>query len=215
MLGLDPSTLISRIIILVIAFTLHEFSHALVATWLGDDTPQQAGRLTLNPIAHLDLVGTLMLLFAGFGWAKPVPVNPYALRQRSRAGLMLVSLAGPASNLLLAVIAGLIIRFTKMPLYGLSNRFLPTLGQFLLEFTVINITLCLFNLIPLAPLDGEKVLLFFLPPRAAEWFEKFRPYAPMVLLAIVIIGPLVGFDIVGMLIRTPMLALTRWLIGVN
>jgi len=215
MLNLNLSTLLSRIIILMIAFTLHEFSHAIVATWLGDETPRQEGRLTLNPFAHLDPIGTVMLLLAGFGWAKPVPVNPYRLRQRSRAGLMLVSLAGPLSNLMLAVIAGLIIRFARLPLYANApGAILPSWGQFLLEFVVINLTLFLFNLIPLAPLDGEKVLLFFLPPRAAEWMEKMRPYAPMVLLAIVIIGPLVNFDIISMLIRTPMVQLTRLLIGV-
>ncbi len=214
MLGLNPPILISRIITLVIAFTLHEFSHALTAYWLGDDTARDAGRLTLNPIAHLDLMGTLLLIFAGFGWAKPVPINPYRLRQRNKAGVMLVSLAGPISNLLLALIAGLFLRFSSISVFApATSRFFPTLGQFLLQFVAINITLFLFNLIPLAPLDGEKVLMFFLPPRMADAFEKIRPYAPMILLAIAFIGPMINFDILGMIIRTPMESLTRWIVG--
>ncbi len=216
MLGLNPPLLISRIITLVIAFTLHEFSHALTAHWLGDDTARDAGRLTLNPIAHLDLMGTLLLIFAGFGWAKPVPINPYRLGQKSKAGVMLVSLAGPISNLLLALVAGLILRLTDIPLYAsTTSRFFPTPGQFLFQFVAINITLFLFNLIPLAPLDGEKVLMFFLPPRMAAGFDKIRPYAPMILLAIAFIGPMVNFDILGMIIRTPMEKLTYWIVGLN
>ena len=103
MLNISPATMISRIITLLIAFTIHEFSHAWVADYFGDDTPRAHGRLTLNPAVHLDLMGTLMLLFAGFGWAKPVPVNPFVLRRRSPAAMMLVSVAGPLSNLLLAI----------------------------------------------------------------------------------------------------------------
>lgn len=216
MLGLSSSLLISRIITLVIAFTLHEFSHALTAYWLGDDTARNAGRLTLNPITHLDLMGALLLIFAGFGWAKPVPINPYLLRQKNKAGVMLVSLAGPLSNLLLALVAGLILRLTDLPLYAAApSRFMPTPGQFLFQFVAINITLFLFNLLPLAPLDGEKILMFFLPPRMAEGFEKIRPYSPMILLAIVFIGPMVNFDLLGMIIRTPMEKLTYWIVGLN
>ena len=215
MLNLDPPTIISRIITLIIAFTLHEFAHAATANALGDDTPRLAGRLTLNPIAHLDLIGTMLLLVAGFGWAKPVPINPYALRQRSRAGLMWVSVAGPLTNLLLAVFAAIPLRFDWVSYFAAAGRFLPTLGQFLLEFVLINLALFLFNLIPLAPLDGEKVLMFFLPPAMEEAYQKFRPYAPMVLLAIAFIGPMIGFDLLGILIREPLNRLARFLIGLG
>ena len=102
--------LISSILTLLIAFTIHEFSHAKVADMLGDNTPRANGRLTLNPGAHLDLMGSLMLIVAGFGWAKPVPINPYALSRRSAAGVMWVSLAGPMSNFLMAIIAAIPIR---------------------------------------------------------------------------------------------------------
>lgn len=215
MLNLDPPTIISRIITLIIAFTLHEFAHAATANALGDDTPRLAGRLTLNPIAHLDLIGTILLLVAGFGWAKPVPINPYALRRRSRAGLMWVSVAGPLTNLLLAVLAAIPLHFDWISYFAATGRFLPTLGQFLLEFVLINLALFLFNLIPLAPLDGEKVLTFFLPPAMEEAYQKFRPYAPMVLLAIAFIGPMIGIDLLGILIRQPLNRLARFLIGIG
>ena len=97
--GLDAPTLIARVFVLMTAFSVHEFAHAWTANYFGDDTPGRYGRLTLNPLAHLDVMGSLMLIFVGFGWAKPVPVNPYALGRRSPAAFMWVSLAGPMSNL--------------------------------------------------------------------------------------------------------------------
>jgi len=99
----NPSSIISSIVVLLVAFPIHEFAHAWTATQYGDDTPRQYGRLTLNPLAHLDLMGSLLLLVAGFGWAKPVPVNPYALQRRSPSAMMWVALAGPFSNLILAI----------------------------------------------------------------------------------------------------------------
>ena len=215
MLNLDAPTTISRIITLIIAFTLHEFAHAFTANALGDDTPRLAGRLTLNPFAHLDFMGTLMLLMAGFGWAKPVPVNPYTLRRKSKAGLMLVSLAGPLTNLLLAVIAAIPLRFNLIPLFFVPGSFLPTFSQFLLEFIFINLVLFLFNLIPLAPLDGEQVLLFFMPPAFKRTYENIRPYGPIILLAIVFVGPMLHFDILGIIIREPLLLLRNFLIGIS
>jgi len=103
MLDLDPQTFITRIIILVVAFSIHELAHALTATYFGDDTPRLNGRLTLNPLAHLDPIGSLLMIIQGFGWAKPVPVNPYALQRHSPSAMMWVSLAGPASNFALAL----------------------------------------------------------------------------------------------------------------
>jgi len=171
MLDLDFSTLISRIVVLLTAFSFHEFAHAWTADYFGDDTPRYHGRLTLNPLAHLDPMGSLLLIIAGFGWAKPVPVNPNALKQRSPSALMWVSLAGPASNLLLAILASAFFRFNILSLNQAINdsvssgsHLIPTLPQILLEFIVINLVLMLFNLIPLAPLDGEKIAAYFLPP---------------------------------------------------
>ena len=211
--NLDLPTLISRIVTLLVAFTIHEFSHAATANALGDSTPRNAGRLTLNPLAHLDIMGTLTLLVAGFGWAKPVPVNPYAVRRKTSAGLMLVSLAGPASNLLMGILAALPLRFGWVELRPTSSAFLPSPGSFLFEFLTINLALFLFNLIPLAPLDGEKVITFFLPDHWVEFYERIRPYSPFILLALVFVLPMFGVDLIGLIITRPLQNLAFFLIG--
>jgi len=211
--NLSLPTLISRIITLLVAFTFHEFAHAATATALGDGTPKANGRLTLNPLAHLDVMGTLTLLIAGFGWAKPVPVNPYALRRKSSAGLMLVSLAGPVTNLLLAVMAAIPLRFNWVSLQPTTSPFFPSAGDFLLEFLFVNLALFLFNLLPLAPLDGEKVITYFLPSHWSEFYDRIRPYSPMILLAIVFILPMFGFDLINIIIRQPLMNLAMFLIG--
>ena len=209
----SPATIISRIITLLIAFSFHEFAHAFTANAFGDDTPKMNGRLTLNPTAHLDLVGTLMLLFAGFGWAKPVPVNPYALRRRSPAALMWVSLAGPLSNLLLALLAALPLRAGLVD-YTYSSGLFPTLSSFLIEFIIINLALMLFNLIPVAPLDGEKVVQYFFPPSWARFMDRIRPYGPIILMAVLFLGPAIGFDIFGLFFSPVLSKLFNLLIGV-
>ncbi len=212
----DPNyipTLLSRIIILVIAFSVHEFSHAFIANAFGDDTPRQNGRLTLNPAAHLDLLGSLMLLVAGFGWAKPVPINPYQLQRRSPNAVMWVSLAGPLSNLLLAVLAAIPFRLNLVPL-TYSAGMLPSLYIFLLEFIVINLSLMVFNLIPLAPLDGEKIAYSIFPASWANTMDRIRPYAPVILLVLVFVLPMVGVDIIGMIMRPAITNLLRLLLGV-
>jgi Zn-dependent protease len=212
--NLSVPTLISRIITLLLAFTFHEFAHAAVATLLGDTTAKANGRLTLNPIAHLDLLGTIALLFAGFGWAKPVPVNPYAVNRKTKAGMMLVSLAGPASNLLLGTLAAIPLRFGWVPLVtSSSGSIFPTLGEFLVEFLFINLTLFLFNLIPLAPLDGEKVVSFFLPDHWVEALDRIRPYSPLILLFLIFVLPMAGFDLINIAIRQPVVKLGMFLIG--
>jgi Zn-dependent protease len=204
MLNMNPATIISRIIILVIAFTVHEFSHAFVANAYGDDTPRMNGRLTLNPAAHLDLMGSLLLLIAGFGWAKPVPINPYVLKQRSSSAVMWVSLAGPFSNLMLAFVAAMPLRFGLIPYSTAQGGLFPTPFSFLIEFIVINLSLMVFNLIPIAPLDGEKVLEFLLPPSALETFDRIRPYGPIILMVAVFALPYIGIDLIGM-IMTPVI----------
>jgi Zn-dependent protease len=158
-------------------------------------------------------MGTIMLLVAGFGWAKPVPVNPYAVRRKTRAGMMLVSLAGPTANLLLALLAAIPLRFGWVLPQPTTSAFLPSLSNFLLNFLMINLVLFLFNLLPLAPLDGEKVLTFFLPDHWVDFFDRIRPYSPMILLAIIFLLPMLGFDILNILIWRPMTQLARFLIG--
>jgi Zn-dependent protease len=214
MLNLSSATIISRIITLLIAFSIHEFAHAFTANYFGDDTPRAHGRLTLNPAAHLDLIGTLMLLFVGFGWAKPVPVNPYALRRRSPAAMMLVSAAGPLSNLMLAFFAAIPLRFNMVPYTNAWPGFLPTPTQFLFDFLSINILLMLFNLIPLAPLDGEKVLEYFLPPSGARILDQIRPYGPMILLGLIFVLPMIGIDLFGIILFPLLRTIQSFLIGV-
>ena len=211
--NLTLPTLISRIITLLLAFTFHEFAHAATATALGDMTAKNSGRLTLNPLAHLDLMGTITLLFAGFGWAKPVPVNPYAVNRKTRAGMMFVSLAGPAMNLFLGILAALPLRFGWVPLRSGTSFFLPSLGEFLLEFLSINLALFLFNLIPLAPLDGEKVITFFLPDHWVDFYDRIRPYSPFILLVILFVLPMFGLDLINIIIRQPLNSLGMFLIG--
>ncbi len=200
MLDLDPATLISRIFVLVIAFTVHEFAHAWTANSFGDNTPSMNGRLTLNPLAHLDPIGSLMLLVAGFGWAKPVPINPYALQRRAPSAVMWVSLAGPFSNLLMAILAAIPFKLGLATLTLHSETFLPSFSKLMSEFIFINLILMLFNLIPLPPLDGDKILDYFAPPPMARFLDTIRPYGPMLLLLIVFALPLVGIDLIGWII---------------
>lgn len=211
MLDVPLSTLISRVFILVIAFTVHELAHAWTADQLGDDTPRRAGRLTLNPLAHLDPLGSLLLVVAGFGWAKPVPINPYALEKRTPAGTMLVSAAGPASNLVLALLASVPFQMGLLsPVRGAG--LLPTASGFLLEFIFINIILLFFNLIPVSPLDGEKVLEYFLPPSGRATLYRLRPYGPMILLGLVFLLPFIGLDVLQWFIFQPAISLVRILV---
>lgn len=197
MLGLNPSMLISHLFVLFIAFTVHEFAHAWTANYFGDDTPRLNGRLTLNPLVHLDPMGSLLMLVAGFGWAKPVPVNPYVLERRSSAALMLVALAGPLSNLLMAIVAAIPFQLGLVSIYeaqfdyaSSSSHFLPTIPQVLLVFVYINLLLMLFNLIPLYPLDGEKIAVYFFPASWVRVLDTIRPFSPLILLALVFLGGL-------------------------
>ena len=215
MLGLSFPTLVTRAVTLVIAFTVHEFSHAWTATALGDETPRAHGRLTLNPLAHLDPLGSLLLLLAGFGWARPVPIDPYALQRRTPAGVMLVSVAGPFSNLVLAILAALPVQIGLASLagQGIGVTWLPTPAQFLSEFIFINLILFFFNLIPLAPLDGEKVFGYFLPPSGQEFLARLRPYGPLILMGVLFLGPRLGLDLFRWIVGLPALAVFNLLVS--
>ncbi len=214
--NLEASTLIARIIVLVVAFTIHEFAHAWTANQFGDDTPRLNGRLTLNPLAHLDPMGSIVLLFSGFGWAKPVPVNPYALERRSRYAFMWVALAGPMSNLLLALLSALPFRFGMVDLASLfapSSGYLPSFALVVFEFVTINLVLMVFNLIPLAPLDGEKILYHLVPYRFRSTMDMIRPYGPMILILLIIAGPYIGLNFFGLVLGPAVSTLRALLIG--
>jgi Zn-dependent protease len=215
MLGLSLPTLVTRAVTLVIAFTVHEFSHAWSATALGDDTPRAHGRLTLNPLAHLDPLGSLLLLVSGFGWARPTPIDPYALQRRTPAGVMLVSAAGPVSNLILAALAAVPIQVGLASLsgLGLGGKWLPTPSAFLVEFIFINLILFFFNLIPLAPLDGEKVIGYFLPGSGQAFLARLRPYGPLILLGVLFLGPRLGLDLFHWIVGVPALAVFQLLVS--
>lgn len=216
LLDLNLPTLIARIFVLLTAFAVHEFAHAWSADRYGDPTPRSMGRLTLNPLAHLDPIGSLMLVFVGFGWAKPVPVNPYALERRSSAAMMWVSLAGPISNLLMALIAAIPFQLGLVSAYNAFTNpgtVLPSLDYFLYEFVYINLLLMLFNLIPIAPLDGEKVLYYLAPPSVARVMDTIRPYGPMLLLLVVFAGSFAGFNLLWTILGPPLQALLGLLVG--
>lgn len=160
---------------ILIAITFHEFAHAWMADKLGDDTPRRQGRLTLNPLAHIDPYGAILMLTAGFGWGKPVEISPYNFNRTIsiKKGNALVSVAGPAMNFILAVIFSLI--------YGIALKLFGTffytdagiiIGDVLTTTIAMNVGLGVFNLIPLYPLDGYKILLYFLPTNARNWCVK-------------------------------------------
>ena len=189
--GMLESLLISVPGVLV-AITFHEFAHAFVADRLGDDTARREGRLSLNPFDHLDPIGTVLLLFAGFGWGKPVHVNPsnYTRKISMEKGEAIVSIAGPIMNFLLAIVFS-IIYFGIFKFAGLSFM-ATTLGDIIMKMIMsaisINVGLGLFNLIPLPPLDGSKVIMPFLPYNAKNWFRNNEGIFYIVFIAIWLTG---------------------------
>ena len=213
MLGLSSAILFARLFVLVVAFSVHEFSHAWMAVYLGDETPRLQGRLTLNPLAHLDVMGSLLLLFVGFGWAKPVQINPFVLSRRSPYAMMWVALVGPASNLILAVIGAIPFQLGLVSPLGAEGRFLPTAYQLLSEFVSLNLILMLFNLIPLFPLDGEKIAIHLFPSSIRVYFDRIRPYSSLVLLGLILAPSFLGINILGAILGPPFLFLRNLLVG--
>jgi Zn-dependent protease len=173
--------LLAGVVALLVGLTFHEFSHAVVADTLGDHRPRAMGRLTLNPIAHIDPIGALMLIVAGFGWAKPVMVNPYALRN-GRIGMAMVAAAGPIANVTVALAFAVLYRV--LDIVGFDERFVTGLIELIV---LLNIVLAIFNIIPIPPLDGYNVALAFLPPRQALVLQRYAPYGVIVLLLLVLL----------------------------
>ena len=178
LLRTPPEVLLLLIPVLLFALCFHEFAHAWMANKLGDPTAKHSGRLTLNPLAHLDPMGSLMILFVGFGWAKPVPVDVRYL-QNPRIDMMKVSFAGPAANLLLAFVGGTIIR---AQLVGGS------LILMLVLFTQINIMLAVFNMIPIPPLDGSQIFSGLMVRKNPDLVMKLQMYGPQILFGLILIG---------------------------
>ena len=177
------------------ALSFHEFAHAWMASKCGDSTAARMGRLTLNPMAHLDVMGSMMILFVGFGWAKPVPVDGRNLRN-PRTDMMKVAAAGPLSNLLLAMLAGMVFRLLNGT--GLLSESIYLL---ILYFTQINIALAVFNLIPVAPLDGSQIFSAYLMRKNPQLAWKIQSYGPQVLFGLILFGYITGFSILWLFMR--------------
>jgi len=189
------------IITLIFSLSFHEFAHAYAAYKLGDNTAAYQGRLTLNPLAHLDPIGSLMLLFIGFGYAKPVPVNPMNL-ENPRTDMMKIAFAGPLSNLFLCLISCLIIRLMgdSVFIYNITSLQLSSIGLLFYIFAIINMTLAIFNLIPIHPLDGGQIFGGYLDKINPQFSYKLRADGPKILFFIIIIGYVTGFSIIGLII---------------
>lgn len=180
----DPMMLLLTLPAVLWAISFHEFCHGYAAKLVGDPTAERSGRLSLNPLDHFDLVGTLMLLLVGFGWAKPVPINTRYFRH-PRRDLVIVSLAGIAGNILTAVVCALFLRFLGYPWYRLAGR----AGiMVLVQMIAINMGLAAFNLIPIPPLDGSRVLEAFLPFRYLRYYYWLERYGMIILLVLLMTG---------------------------
>lgn len=207
---------------LLFAVILHEYSHGRVAERLGDPTARMMGRLTFNPLPHIDIMGSIIfpaLLFAVsggsmlFGWAKPVPVNPYNLRN-AKKDMIWISLAGPGSNLAAALACGLLLRLLAMAGLEPQGFWFPVHALLLFGLT-INVVLAVFNLIPIPPLDGSKVLAGFLPYRIYIEYMKLERYGMMLILGLLILGQLFGIHILGSIIMPALSLLVRLFAGID
>ena len=196
LLQLPLEVLIILLPTLIFSLCFHEFAHGYIAYQLGDNTAANNGRLTLNPIAHLDPIGSLMLLFVGFGWAKPVPVNPQNFLN-PRVDMIKVAFAGPASNLILAFIAGTCIRLLNFNFIIVSSMFI----QILYFITYINIALAVFNMIPVAPLDGSQIFGNIISKYNPQIAWKLQIYGPKILMGLILIGILTPFSILGNIMK--------------
>ena len=185
---------------ILLALTFHEYAHAYVAHRYGDDTAKQSGRLSLNPLRHLDPLGTIMIFLVQFGWAKPVPVNPYQLKNPKK-DMLWISAAGPLSNMLLALVSGLLLRMLS-DFSGTTDRDSVAGVLILMVFLSmkINLALAIFNILPIAPLDGSKILYGLLPPRFGKMIFALERYGPFILIGLIIFGRATGVSILGGLI---------------
>ncbi|MBI2765078.1 MAG: site-2 protease family protein [Chloroflexi bacterium] len=202
----NPPALFAFLAAFMVAFVtgiaFHEFSHAWAANELGDDTAARQGRLSLNPIRHLDPLGTVLLFVIGFGWGKPTPVNPYRLRNGPKRGNMLVAAAGPASNFFFAAVAALPIKLGLIDSIADVHRIRDASGEqivglFLVFIVQINVVLGVFNLIPIHPLDGFKVAVGVLPNELAKQLQALAPWGPGILMTLFVIGFVTPYNPIG------------------
>jgi Zn-dependent protease len=202
---MTPSSIpdfICRVLILLVVFPAHELAHALTATAMGDPTPRAHGRLTLNPIKHLDLWGSMLFVFYGIGWAS-TPVNPAYFGENKRMKMGLVGLSGPLTNLVLGLLGAVpFYLFGWLPTLNLiPNGILPAPEYFFTIFILLNLLLAFFNLIPIAPLDGAQVLGALLPESIAIKYESLQRYGMYVLIILFFLLPMAGFSLLDLIIQ--------------
>jgi Zn-dependent protease len=201
---MTPSSIadvICRILMLLVVFPAHELAHAVVATRMGDPTPRAHGRLTLNPIKHLDLLGSVLFVFAGIGWAS-TPVNPAYFGENRRIKMGLVSLVGPVTNLALGVLGAVPFYFFRWtPTLISTNTVVPDPAYFFTMFIFLNLLLAFFNLIPVAPLDGAQVLGALLPERITAAYDSFQKYGFYVLIVLLFLLPRAGISLLGFIVQ--------------
>jgi Zn-dependent protease len=185
---------------ILLALTFHEYAHAFVANKYGDDTAKQNGRLTLNPLAHLDLLGTIMIFLVHFGWAKPVPVNPNRLKNPKK-DMLWISAAGPLANMILALFSGILLRLIFVTVGKPDQHSITGLLIFMVIMSLqINLALAIFNVLPIAPLDGSKILYGLLPSKHEGKIYFIERYGPFILIGLIVFGQFTGVSILGRLI---------------
>ena len=185
---------------ILLALTFHEYAHAFVANKYGDDTAKQNGRLTLNPLAHLDLLGTIMIFLVHFGWAKPVPVNPNRLKNPKK-DMLWISAAGPLANMILALFSGILLRLIFVTGGKPDQHSITGLLIFMVIMSLqINLALAIFNVLPIAPLDGSKILYGLLPSKHEGKIYFIERYGPFILIGLIVFGQFTGVSILGRLI---------------
>jgi Zn-dependent protease len=213
-------TAVAIIVAFVLGIGFHEFSHVYIAYLLGDTTGRDLGRLTLNPIKHLDPMGSMMLLMVGFGWGKPAPVNPYKLKTGPTTGWSIVALAGPVSNFLMAAALAALLRVDPFRSaltdpHGILSGWNFFLANVIIYAVYINVLLGVFNLLPIPPLDGYRVALRLLPSEIAAGYQRIEQYGPFILMALFAIPFITGSRInpIGDIIGPIREAITRYLLG--
>lgn len=195
-------------LMVLVSLPIHELSHGFIAYKLGDDTAYYQGRLTLNPFAHLDLFGTISMILFGYGWAKPVPVNPLRFKGNMRLGMALTALAGPVSNLILSLICMVLLKCTNLLGVTTGIEFFFFLGWIFASMCFANIGLAFFNLLPIPPLDGSRVLNYFLPYKAQRFVDNLENYSMYIILGLLLISNRTNF--LSSILSVPMNAIV-WL----
>jgi len=189
MFDLDLKFLLIFVPVILFSLTIHEYAHAYIANKLGDDTAKRLGRLTLNPLKHLDPIGTILLLLVHFGWAKPVPVDPRNFKDPKK-DMLYVAIAGPISNIITAIISGILLKFIIFNLAstGAFGAYTVPLIQFLVWMIFIGVVLAVFNMLPIPPLDGSRVLYGLLPDHLANSIKKIETYGILIVFGIILFG---------------------------